>query len=69
MLADLWPTTLGLAFCGFIAAFTVWPGFLWLGLAGLALFGLGAIQAIWQVLTGQREGYTPFQDWDTSDDE
>jgi len=69
MLADLWPATLGLTFCGFIAAFTVWPGFVWIGLAGLVLFGLGAVQAIWQVLTGRREGYSPFQDLDSSDDE
>ena len=69
MLPDLWPTTLALALCGFIAGFTIWPGFLWVCLAGLILFGLGAIQAIWQVLTGRRQGYTPFQDLDTSDDE
>ncbi len=69
MLADLWPVTLGLALCGPIAGFTVWPGFVWVGLAGLLLFGLGAVQAIWQVLTGQRRGYSPFQDLELSDDE
>jgi hypothetical protein len=69
MLADLWPATLGLALCGFIAGFTVWPGFLWACLAGLVLFGLGAMQAIWQVLTGQRQGYSPFQDLDSPDEE
>jgi hypothetical protein len=55
--------------CGFIAGFTVWPGFLWACLAGLVLFGLGAMQAIWQVLTGQRQGYSPFQDLDSPDEE
>lgn len=47
MFADLWPAPLGLALCGFIIAFTLWPIFVWVGLAGLILFGLGAIQAIW----------------------
>ena len=60
MLADNWHIFLGLTVYSFIVALFAWPWFIYLAMFSGVLLVLAIVQELWQVLTGERKGYTPF---------